>query len=294
MGVVGLTAAALFFAFYLFFNLTPLGQSLENGWAWKYEVFDTVGYWLRQHDLPPLSYDRATIVVGTLLAVAVAIARKHWRLAIWVAVATPGAVLASEGFKRVFDRPLLVDSRDDAVSYPSGHAVVVLAVAAALLIVVPAGWTRWVAPLLGVWMSLATSSIIVIGNHRPSEIIGAALLTTIIFTLIGAAAHLGLLDRPAPSLTHPAVAPPGRPGASAPSTWTRAGTIVLIAVAGFVAAWGALPWVTVVDGAAGAAASLLTLGIAFVMRSWSVGARATGSVDTPLNAPAAVNASTPS
>ncbi|MDT3346064.1 phosphatase PAP2 family protein [Microbacterium aquilitoris] len=285
---MGLTAGALFFALYLFFNLTAVGQSLENGWAWKYEVFDTVGYWLRQHDLPPLSYDRATIVVGTLLAVVVAVARRHWRLAVWVAVATPGAVLASEGFKRVFDRPLLVDSRDDAVSYPSGHAVVVLAVAAALLIVIPRSWTRWVAPVLGVWMALATASIIVIGNHRPSEIIGAALLTITIFTLVGAAAHLRLHDRPASSLTRPAVATAGHPGDSALTTWMLAGTVVLIAVAGFVAAWGALPWVTATDGAAGAVASLLTLRLVFVMRSWPAVTRQNGPVDTPQEAPAVV------
>jgi hypothetical protein len=39
--------------------------------------------------------------------------------------------------------------------------------------------------VLGVWEALAISAIIVIGNHRPSEIIGAALLTIAVFALTG-------------------------------------------------------------------------------------------------------------
>ena len=268
MAVTGLSASVLFFVLYLFFNLTVAGQSLENEWAWKYEVADTVGHWLRQHDLPPLSFDRVTIVVGTLLAVVIATSRRHWRTAVWVIVATPGAVLASAGFKTLFLRPLLIDSRDDAVSYPSGHAVVVLAVAAALLIVVPTRWTRWVAPVVGVWMAMATSAIIVIGNHRPSEIVGAALLTVAVFMLTGVVAHLGLprqlawsgMRNSAPS-TEPA-------GDDAVSAWTVTGMVALITLAGIVAAWGALPWVTAIDGVVGAAASLLILRTVFVVRSW--------------------------
>lgn len=265
--MVGLIAIALFFVLYLFFNLTAVGQSLENEWAWNYEVSDTVGYWLRQHDLPPLSYDRATIVVGTLLAVSVAAARRQWRLAVWVAVAIPGAVLASEGFKRIFDRPLLVASRDDSVSYPSGHAVVVLVIAAALLIVVPQGWTRWVAPVLGVWMALATSAIVVIGNHRPSEIIGAALLVITVLSWTGAAAHLGLRNPPVSAARSGEVSVEST--ADAPrGAWVLPGLVVLVVAAGLVAAWGALPWVTAIDGITGAAASLLVLRIGFLFRSW--------------------------
>ncbi|WJM16936.1 phosphatase PAP2 family protein [Microbacterium arborescens] len=267
MIMTGLIAVALFFVLYLFFNLTAAGQSLENGWAWKYEVFDTVGYWLRQNDLPPLSYDRATIVVGTLLAVVIAAARRHGRTALWVVVATPGAVLGSEGFKSVFGRPLLVDSRDDAVSYPSGHAVVVLAVAAALLIVVPRAWKRWVAPVLGVWMALATSAIIVIGNHRPSEIIGAALLTIAVFTLTGSVVHLRSPRQPPPSRTR-RPAPTSERADPARRAWLLTGMVAVITVAGIVAAWGALPWVTAIDGVTGAAASLLILRVILVVRSW--------------------------
>lgn len=257
-------ALVLFFVVYAFFNLTVAGQSLENGWAWTYDPFVTVGYWLRQHDLPPLSYDRATIVVGTLLAVVIAAARRQWRTAVWVAVATPGAVLASVGFKTVFDRPLLVASRDTAVSYPSGHAVVVLAVAAAWLIVVPKSWARWVAPVVGVWMALATSAITVIGNHRPSEIVGAALLTIAVFTLSGVVAHLGLSDEATSSAAR-------LTGASRVfgQRWMVPGLVVLVVMAGVVAAWGAPLWVTAIDGAVAAVASLLILRIVFFMRSWS-------------------------
>lgn len=263
LSAVGVIALVLFFVLYAFSNLTVAGQSLENGWAWTYDPFVTVGYWLRQHDLPPLSFDRATIVVGTLLAVVIAAVRRHWRTAVWVAVATPGAVLASEGFKTVFDRPLLVESRDTAVSYPSGHAVAVLAVAGALLIVVPRSWARWVAPVVGVWMALATSAITVIGNHRPSEIVGAALLTIAVFTLSGILAQRGLADDAASSAAY---------GAEAPkvfeSSWMVPGVVTLVVVAGVVAAWGAPPWVTAIDGVVAATASLLILRIVFVMRSW--------------------------
>ncbi|MFL2001355.1 hypothetical protein [Microbacterium sp. A1-JK] len=36
--------------------------------------------------------------------------------------------------------------------------------------------TRWFVPVLGVWMAMASSAIIVIGHHRLSAIAGAALL----------------------------------------------------------------------------------------------------------------------
>lgn len=268
MAVAGLLAGVLFFALYLFFNLTVAGQASENEWAWKYEVVDTIGYWLRQHDLPPLSFDRATIVVGTLLAVVVATSRRHWRAAVWVLAAVPGAVLVSVAFKSLFIRPLLIDSRDDAVSYPSGHAVIVLAVAAALLIVVPRGWTRWAAPVAGVWMAMATSAIVVIGDHRPSEIVGAALLTVAVFMLTGAVAHLRLAEPPASSGTRNCVPSSSSAVGDFLRAWMVAGTGALITLAGIVAAWGALPWVTAIDGAVGAVASLLILCTVFVVRSW--------------------------
>ncbi len=267
--MVGAIAVVLFFILYLFSNHTVAGQSLENGWAWTYDPFVTVGYWLRQHDLPPLSYDRATIVVGTLLAVIVAAARRHWRTAVWVAVATPGAVLASEGFKAVFDRPVLVESRDTAVSYPSGHAVAVLAVAAALLIVVPKLWTRWVAPVVGVWMALATSAITVIGNHRPSEILGATLLTVAVFTLSGVVARLGRPGQPLSTGMHGPMAEERSPSQVFDRPWMAPASVALVLVAGVVAAWGAPPWVTAIDGVVGAVASLLILRIVFAMRSWA-------------------------
>lgn len=294
MTMVGLIAIALFFVLYLFFNLTAVGQSLENEWAWNYEVSDTVGYWLRQHDLPPLSYDRATIVVGTLLAISVAAARRKWRLAVWVAVAIPGAVLASEGFKRIFDRPLLVASRDDSVSYPSGHAVVVLVIAAALLIVIPRSWTRWVAPVVGVWMALATSAIVVIGNHRPSEIIGAALLVITVLSWTGAAAHLGLRNQPASAVPPPAGALDAPTADASPGAWRVLALVVMVVIAGLVAAWGALPWVTAIDGLTGAAASLLVLRIGFLFRSWVGDLQRGASRDGDEKATGTVNAGAPS
>ncbi|RKT33426.1 hypothetical protein DEU34_2020 [Microbacterium sp. AG1240] len=271
--ITGSIAAALFLVFYAFFNLTVLGQSLENSWAWRYEVFDTVGYWLSRHGLPPLSGDRATIVVGVALAVIVAAARRRWRTAIWVAVALPAAVLASEGFKTISARPLLVDSRDDAISYPSGHAVIALAVGAALLIVIPRLWVRWFVPVLGVWMAMASSAIIVIGHHRPSEIAGAALLVIVVFTLVGAVVQPIASARQGEF----AARTDGRPGAwaadAARRVWVRVLIVAAIVAAGLFAAWGALPWVTLVDGVTGAAASLLVIGMTLAVRSWT-GSRA--------------------
>jgi membrane-associated phospholipid phosphatase len=268
MIVTGSSAGVLFLVLYALFNLTVLGQSLENSWAWRYEVFDTVGYWLSRHGLPPLSGDRATIVVGVALAVVIAAARRHGRTAVWVAVALPGAVLASEGFKTISARPLLVDSRDDAISYPSGHAVIALAVGAALLIVIPRMWVRWFVPVLGVWMAMASSAIIVIGNHRPSEIAGAALLVITVFALVGAVVQPGTTAR----RSEPAAHADGRPEAwgagVARRVWVRVLIVAAIVAAGLFAAWGALPWITLVDGVAGAAASLLVTLTALAIRSW--------------------------
>ena len=282
--ITGLGAAALFVVFYVFFNLTVLGQSLENSWAWQYEPWETVGFWLDRHDLPPLSFDRQTIIIGTVLTALIAAAQKHRRTAVWVAVAIPTAVLASEGFKSVFPRPLLVDSRDDAVSYPSGHAVIVLAVATAVLVVVPEKWLRWTVPLLGMWMALTTSAIVVTGHHRPSEIAGAALLVVAVFTLVGAAAlsntaaRRGAVETPADGRTEATSA------SVTPKVSNPVFIVALVVVAALFSAWGALPWITFVDGISGAAASLFVMVVGLTVRSWTWSSRPTMRADSDANA----------
>lgn len=260
--VAGLISGALFLLLYWFSNRTVVGQSLENSWAWAYDVDRTVGKWLDLHHLPPFSFDRQTIVVGIVLALVIAAVRKDWRGAILIAVALPGSIAASALFKSVFERPTLVESLDDSVSYPSGHAGICLAVSAAILIAVPRRWLPGVAPVVGAWMAVATSAIQAVGNHRPSEIIGSALLVSAVFLLVGAAVtpRSARLEIDARRLraTITTLAPHAVGGIA------LGGTIIATAVLG---AWGAIAWMSVFYAVAAVAATALTIAVAVGLRS---------------------------
>ncbi|WP_181775599.1 phosphatase PAP2 family protein [Amycolatopsis pittospori] len=183
-----LFSALGFLALYALSNLTPFGQRAENllldgttDQTLIYEVYRT-GF------LPALSLEYETMAVGIGAAVLIAAWRRRWRDLATVIVATPVAVYSTRIFKDAAPRPDLVGAVHGLTerSYPSGHFAVAAAVSVALLIVVPRTWLRWVAPVLLSWTSAVGGAVLTMMWHRPSDVLGGALLVAAVFLLAGA------------------------------------------------------------------------------------------------------------
>ncbi len=121
-------------------------------------------------------YAHGVIPAGVLLVLALLAARR-WRETTFAAVSLLGASLLNMGTKRFFarDRPALWESisPEATFSFPSGHAMGSMALAAVLVLLAwPTRW-RWpAAVLLGTFVLLVGLSRIYLGVHYPSDILG--------------------------------------------------------------------------------------------------------------------------
>ncbi|MWV75554.1 phosphatase PAP2 family protein [Rathayibacter rathayi] len=176
----GVLAAIGVAAVYWLAVLTPQGQGVENsGLRGADLVFGraagTAAGTLA--DVTPLS-----MVVGALLAAAIALIRRRPALA----VASVGSIVVTAGLTQllknvVLDRPELVDTDSwyTGGSFPSGHTAAAVSVVFALAMVVP-GRARTVV------LSLGGAVVVLVGNvtmaaswHRASDVLGADLVALV-------------------------------------------------------------------------------------------------------------------
>jgi membrane-associated phospholipid phosphatase len=123
------------------------------------------------------------IDVSSLVAVGgaivlLAVARARVRLAVGAAALIVGAVGTTEGLKRLLARPEL--RRPDRLalpSFPSGHTAVAASLALGLVIVLPARWRALAAVLGAVYAVAVGVATVTAGWHRPSDVVGAFLVT---------------------------------------------------------------------------------------------------------------------
>lgn len=118
-----------------------------------------------------------------------ALLRRRPRLALAVAVALGGAVVTTELLKRVIlDRPS--DPTISGIkenSFPSGHATIGMSLALGLIVVVAHHW-RWLAAVgAAVLATLFGSGVLTTGWHRPSDVVGAYLVSLAWFSVVMAA-----------------------------------------------------------------------------------------------------------
>ncbi len=182
-----LFSASGFLALYGLSNLTPFGQRAEN-LLLDGTSDQTLVYGLYRTGLvPALSLEYGTLAIGLGAAVLIAAWRRRRRDLATVVVATPVAVYSTAVFKDVAPRPDMVGAVSGLTerSYPSGHFAVAAAVAMALLIVVPRNWLRWFAPVLLIWTSAIGAAVLTLRWHRPSDVLGGALLVAAVFLLVG-------------------------------------------------------------------------------------------------------------
>lgn len=121
-------------------------------------------YWLRDFVQAPVQ----AAVLGA--AVAYALWRKRWRLAVVAAVCPPLAVATAQGLKQLFGR-----GNDGGLAYPSGHITGLVSVAG--MVVLVAGCRLWAVVSAAV---VALVGMVVVGTsfHYFTDTVGALLLAT--------------------------------------------------------------------------------------------------------------------
>ena len=118
------------------------------------------------------------IVAGVLaLAAVMVLLRGKPGLLIPLVILVAGANITTQVVKHlVVDREALTSGVEVTPnSFPSGHTA--LAAAAAVALVLASGHLRWLlAPLGAVWTAAAGVGTVVVGWHRPSDVVGAILI----------------------------------------------------------------------------------------------------------------------
>lgn len=132
-----------------------------------------------------LAFTDARLVVLTfVVAVAIAVYRRRWRLAAVTAVTPVAAVVAVRVLKRIFGR-----EKGGALAYPSGHVTVTIVVLGLLVIVV--GATAWMVIVAVLWALLGLLGQ-AFTHHYFTDTVGAVFLAT---SLLRLAVGFAGLDR---------------------------------------------------------------------------------------------------
>lgn len=167
MVIVGAVAVWLSWRYFV---STELGQKLDDA-AFRGSVIGRTQLWRAAEPVLDI-IDEAFIVLVVSAAVAIAVFRRRWRLALHVAILVGGANITTQVLKRlVLDRPSFVDSIDN--SLPSGHTTVAASAAVAMVFVVPRVLKPTAALIGAAYTALTGVSTMIGGWHRPSDVVAA-------------------------------------------------------------------------------------------------------------------------
>jgi membrane-associated phospholipid phosphatase len=118
--------------------------------------------------------------------VAVALLRRRPRTAIAVTVILAGSNLTTQLLKPALAKPELVPGIDTA-TWPSGHATAAMALVLCLQLVVPLRLRPAAAAFGGLFALAVVYSILILGHHEPSDVLGGFLMAGA-WTALGVAA----------------------------------------------------------------------------------------------------------
>jgi len=178
LALLAIGATALVVLAYLIAVRTAHGQRLDDA------------AWLGRHAATARAAHAARIVLATIsvsslalalmVFVVVAFGRGRPRLALVVGCATLGACVTTEVLKRiVLTRPVLLEDAPIAKNtFPSGHSTVAMAVAMAAVLVVPRHWRGAVGIVGFVYASAVGGATLVVGWHRPSDVVAGFAVAT--------------------------------------------------------------------------------------------------------------------
>jgi membrane-associated phospholipid phosphatase len=158
------------------FVLLAVGASDGGGFWWDSTVQDVV------EDVAPIAdeevhvdpyVDFVTVAVGalTVAVVLVLLVRRRYREALFPIAAVVGASLANLLVKEIVDRPAIETADGSGASFPSGTATWSMAIAAALVLLVPASRRVLAATAAGAFV-LGLGAVIAWEEwHYPSDIL---------------------------------------------------------------------------------------------------------------------------
>lgn len=171
--------------------------------------------------------DPAPFALATVAIVTVALVRRRPWLAGMTGVVLIGANATTQALKILTAEPRLANTMTggyvDAASWPSGHATAALTMALCAAVVVPSRWRALVLALGGTFTIAVGYSVLVLGWHLPSDVLGAFCVATI-WTLLGITAATTLERHRVPERTQ------RRPASVAPAA--AAGVAVAAGLAG--------------------------------------------------------------
>jgi membrane-associated phospholipid phosphatase len=209
-------------------------------------------------------------VIGGLLLVAIALARRRWLMAAIVPVVLLSANVCTQWLKPALTDPRTIEldgiDRIYPGSWPSGHATAAMSLALCLVLVVGPR-LRPLAALAGAGYAIGVGYSLVSGGwHLPSDVLGGYLVAAT-FTLLGAAA-LAVLEKREPAAESAAIpwrtlAAPA--GALAGAGLLGAANVLAVHSDGAIASVRGAE-VLVVAFAIGALGLALTAGLALVLR----------------------------
>ncbi|HEY7075579.1 MAG TPA: phosphatase PAP2 family protein [Solirubrobacteraceae bacterium] len=155
------------------------------------------------------AFDPVTFVLLAVLAAFVGVARERPRLALTAAVAMLGANLTTQLLKSALTsaRPIVAGSPVGTHAWPSGHATAAMSLALALVVVSPARLRPYVAAAGGLLAVAVGYSVLLLGWHYPSDVVGGYLMAGAWTCLVAAVAlrPAGAWPRPRAALAVPAL-----------------------------------------------------------------------------------------
>ena len=126
------------------------------------------------------------LIAALALVVIIGVWRKKLRAGIAAVTVFAGTVLLAELMKILLPRPVLSDLEsqvkfDGLNTFPSGTTTVATSLVLAIMLVCSARVRPWIAIVGVVWAATVAWGVLAAGWHRPSDAIGAVVLTTACF-----------------------------------------------------------------------------------------------------------------
>ncbi|SDB95735.1 PAP2 superfamily protein [Sanguibacter gelidistatuariae] len=243
--LVAIAAAVATIAVWRGFVGTHLGQVVEEI-TYDGALYGRTRLWTLAEpllDVVSVSF----VVLGTIVAMGVALVRRRWSLAAQVAVVMVGSNVSTQLLKNyVFDRADLGTESWWGNSLPSGHTTVAASVSVALVLAVPRV-ARPVVALLGAAYTAATGISTLVGQwHRPSDVVAAVCVVLFWGALACVLTTRSALDPARPGVTGGNRYAPRGSGTG----WTLTVLGLVAVVCGVVAGWALYQTASVVESAA--------------------------------------------